>query len=346
MRLGLALGYSGAHYQVPVERVQLAERLGYHVVWTAEAYGTDAITPLAYLAAKTERIKLGTAIIQLAARTPANAAMSLATVDTMAGGDRVICGIGVSGPQIVEGWYGQPWGRPYYRVKDYVEIMRKIWAREEPVTHEGREISLPFTGEGALGIGKPLKSILHMNPSIPIWLGTGSETMVKLTGEIADGWFPMGFAPGMMDIYRPWLEEGVKRNKSGKTIDDITIEGRAAVEVTDDVKGALARQKPNRALYIGGMGHKSMNFHKDAMIRRGFGDAAERVQELYLAGHKQEAADAIPDEFIDEESLVGPRARIRERYRAWEDAGISGLTLRTDQDEAIELMAEVARLNV
>ncbi|MCH9675958.1 MAG: LLM class F420-dependent oxidoreductase [Gammaproteobacteria bacterium] len=344
MRLGLSLGYSGRKLELPMERILLAEKLGYHAVWTAEAYGSDAMTPLAYLAAMTSKIKLGSAIIQLAARTPANAAMTAATVDQLAGGDRVICGIGVSGPQIVEGWYGQPWGRPYYRVKDYVAIMKKIWAREEPVTHDGREISLPFEGEGALGIGKPLKSILHMG-SIPIWLGTGSEAMVKLTGEIADGWFPMGFAPGMMDKYRPWLEEGVRRAGNGKTMDDIEIEGRAAVVITDDIKAALDSVKPQRALYIGGMGHKNMNFHKDAMIRRGFADAADRVQELYLAGHKEEAAAAIPDEFIDEESLVGPPARIKERYAAWEDSGITGLTLRTNQPEAIELMAKVARLN-
>ncbi len=173
MKLGLSLGYSGPRLEIPLEKVKLAERLGYDSVWTAEAYGSDAITPLAYLAAHTERIRLGTGVIQLAARTPANAAMAFATVDQLAGGNRVICGLGVSGPQIVEGWYGQPWGRPYYRIKDYVAIMKKILAREEPVTHEGKEISLPYTGDGALGIGKPLKSILHMNPNIPIFLGTG-----------------------------------------------------------------------------------------------------------------------------------------------------------------------------
>src|SRR5579862_2431868 len=208
MKLGLAIGYSGAHLDVPVELVQRAEELGYDSVWTAEAYGSDAVTPLAFLAAKTSRIKLGTGIMQLAARTPANAAMSAASVDAMAGGGRFIAGIGVSGPQIVEGWYGQPWGRPYYRMKDYVAIMRKIFAREAPVTHDGREISLPYTGEGSAGLAKPLKSILHMNPDIPIYLATGGESMVKLTAEIADGWLPMGFVPGAMEEYGPWLEEG------------------------------------------------------------------------------------------------------------------------------------------
>src|SRR5690349_24503677 len=170
MKLGLAIGYSKAELDIPVKLIQRAEELGFDSVWTAEAYGSDAVTPLAYIAALTRRIKLGTGIMQLAARTPANAAMSAATVDAMAGGGRFIAGLGVSGPQIVEGWYGEPWGRPYYRMKDYVAIMRKIFAREEPVTHEGREISLPYTGESAMGVGKPLKSILHMNPNIPIYL--------------------------------------------------------------------------------------------------------------------------------------------------------------------------------
>ena len=211
MKLGLSLGYSGAELNIPLERVQLAERLGYDSVWTAEAYGSDAITPLAYIAAHTDRIRLGTGVIQLAGRTPANAAMAFATLDALAGGNRVICGLGVSGPQIVEGWYGQPWGRPYYRIKDYVQIMKKIWARQEPVTHEGKEISLPYVGEGALGIGKPLKSILHMNPDIPVWLGTGMESTVRLTAEIADGWLPLGFVPESRGVYEPWIEEGLRR---------------------------------------------------------------------------------------------------------------------------------------
>src|SRR5215469_15101295 len=178
MKLGLAIGYSRAHLDVPVKLVQRAEELGYDAVWTAEAYGSDAATPLAFLAAHTRRIKLGTGIMQLAARTPANAAMCAATVDAMAGGDRFIAGLGVSGPQIVEGWYGQPWGKPYWRMRDYVTIMRKIFAREAPVAHEGREISLPYTGTGSVGLGKPLTSILHMNPHLPIWLGTGTESNV------------------------------------------------------------------------------------------------------------------------------------------------------------------------
>jgi F420-dependent oxidoreductase-like protein len=345
MKLGLAIGYSRAHVDVPVKLVQRAEELGYDSVWTAEAYGSDAVTPLAFLAAHTTRIKLGTGIMQLAARTPANAAMSAATVDAMAGGGRFIAGIGVSGPQIVEGWYGQPWGKPYWRMRDYVAIMRKIFAREAPVTHDGREISLPYTGPGALGIGKPLKSILHMNPDIPIFLATGNEATVKLTAEIADGWLPMGFMPGAMAEYRPWLEEGFRRAGNGKGFGNFAIHAAVHVEVDNDVAGALSRLKPEVALYVGGMGHKTKNFHNDIMVRRGFGEAAQRIQELYLAGRKDEAIAAVPDEWVDMKSLVGPPARIRQRYRAWEDCGADSLSVRSRQPEALEVMAAAARLN-
>src|SRR5262245_61104743 len=342
MKLGLSLGYSGAHLRLPVERVQLAERLGFDSVWTAEAYGSDAITPLAYLAAVTTRIRLGTGIMQLAARTPAAAAMAVGTLDALAGGGRVIAGLGVSGPQIVEGWYGQPWGRPYWRLRDYVAIMKKVFARKDPVRHDGREIALPYTGPGSVGLGKPLTSILHMNPNLPIWLGTGTEANVKLTAEVADGWLPLGFTPSRMARLRPWVEEGLRRAGGGKSWRDLEIQPGIAVIITDDVKAALQTLKPRVALYVGGMGHKSKNFHKQMMVERGFGDAAERIQELYLAHRKDEATAAVPDEFVDEGALVGPPARIRERYRAWAECGITGLTISTQQTDAMELMASLA----
>ena len=347
MKLGLNIGYSGANLALPLERVKLAERLGYDSVWTAEAYGSDAITPLAYIAAHTDRIRLGTAVIQLAGRTPANAAMTMATLDQLAGGNRVICGIGVSGPQIVEGWYGQPWGRPYYRIKDYVSIMKKIFAREEPVTHEGQEISLPYSGEGARGVGKPLKSILHMNPDIPIWLGTGMESTVRLTAEIADGWLPLGYVPESAHLYQDWIDQGLA--KAGKTRGEFENQASTQVIVTEDsseaVRAALFSLKPTTALYVGGMGHKNLNFHKEMMVRRGFGDAADKIQELYLAKRKDEAVAAVPDEFVDQGALVGPKARIRQRFRAWEDCGITGLTINGDE-QAMRFIAECARLNV
>jgi F420-dependent oxidoreductase-like protein len=345
MKLGLSIGYSKATMDLPVALVQRAEALGYDSVWSAEAYGSDAVTPLAFLAAVTKKIRLGTGIMQLAARTPANAAMCAGTIDALAGGRRFIVGLGVSGPQIVEGWYGQPWGRPYYRLKDYVAIMRKIFRRDEPVTHNGREISLPYTGEGASGVGKPLKSILHMNPDIPIYLATGSESTVKLTAEIADGWLPMGFVPGCMAEYGPWLEEGFRRAGNGKSLKDFEIQATIHVELAQDVKAALARLKPEVALYVGGMGHKDKNFHKDQMIRRGFGEAADRIQELYLTHRKEEAIAAVPDEWVDMKSLVGPPDRIRQRFRPWEESGATSITVRSGQPEAIEIMAQAARLN-
>ena len=343
MKLGLYLGYSGATMSLPTEKILLAERLGYDSVWTAEAYGSDAITPLAYLAAITRRIRLGTGIMQLAARTPAAAAMAIATLDALAGGDRAIAGLGVSGPQIVEGWYGQPWGRPYWRLRDYVAIMRKVLVRKEPVQHDGSEIQIPFKGAGTLGIGKPLMSILHTNPRIPIWLGTGTESNVKLTAEVADGWLPLGFVPSTMKIVRPWLEEGFRRAGNGKSLKDFEIQARTQVIITDDVRSALKQLKPRIALYVGGMGHRDKNFHNDMMVRRGYGDAAARIQQLYLAGRKDEATAAVPDEFCDEGALVGSVGRIRERYRAWADSGITGLTIVADTEEALTLMADLAR---
>lgn len=341
MKLGFVLGYSGAKMRIPMERIKLAEHLGYDSVWTAEAYGSDAITPLAWIAAQTERIRLGTAIMQLAGRAPAMAAMQAQTVDALAGGGRVIAGLGVSGPQIVEGWYGEPWGKPYWRLRDYIQIMKKIGQREEPVTHDGREYQLPFTGEGALGIGKPLMSILHTNRTLPIWLGSGREATVKLTAELCDGWLPMHFVPGRMEQFRPWVEEGFRRAGNGKSWKDFEIHAGGRVMITDDVGAALAESKPGIALYVGGMGHKDLNFHNEHMVQRGYPEVAERVQELYLAGRKQEAIDAIPDEYVDEAGLYGSIERIEKRWEAWADSGITGFNVTTHQDEALQLMADI-----
>lgn len=338
------VGYSGATLNLPVETVQHAERLGFDSLWTSEAYGSDAISPLAYLAAVTRRIRLGTCIMQLAGRPPAMAAMQVATVDALAGGGRVIAGIGVSGPQIVEGWYGQPWGKPHRRLRDYVAIMRKVLARDQPVVHDGPEIALPYRGEGALGVGKPLKCILHVDPKLPIWLGTGNEASVRLTAEIADGWFPLSFVPRMASFYRPFLEEGFRRAGGGKGWADFEIHPTVAVRITDDVAGALARIKPSVALYVGGMGHRDKNFHYDMMVRRGHPEAAARIQELYLAGRKEEASAAVPDDYCDEGALVGPPARIRERYAAWASSGATGLIVMCSQFEGLALMAELARV--
>jgi F420-dependent oxidoreductase-like protein len=328
--------------ELPIELVQLAERLGYEAVWTAEAYGSDAITPLAWIAAQTERIGLGTAIAQLAGRSPAMCAMQAQTVDALAGGGRMILGIGVSGPQIVEGWYGEPWGRPYWRLRDYIQIVRKVFERGEPVTHDGREISLPYRGEGAIGLGKPLRSILHTNAHLPLWLGAGSEGTIRLCAELCDGWLPLHFVPGRMAEFRPWLEEGFRRAGGGKSLQAFEIQPSVSVQVTDDVAGALDAMKRTVALYAGGMGHETMNFHNQAMAQRGYPDVAARVQELFMAGRQDEAAKAIPDDYVDESSLVGSPDRIRKRYQQWADSGITGLRVGTRDPVAVEVMADIA----
>ncbi|MAG31370.1 MAG: LLM class F420-dependent oxidoreductase [Deltaproteobacteria bacterium] len=342
MKLGLAVEYAGQTVEIPIERIKRLEALGYDSVWTAEAYGSDAITPLAFIAAQTSRIRLGTGVMQVGARTPTMTAMQLGTVDALAGGGRVIGGLGLSGPQIVEGWYGSPWGNPRDRLRDYVLIIRKIFARERPVTHDGPEIRLPYDGPGSSGMGKPLKSILHFEQKPAIWLGTGAPEMVKMTAELADGWLAFGMRPGNVDTFKSWFEEGFARAGGAKGYDDFEIQGAVSVMITHDVKAALQASKAFVALYVGGMGHPDLNFHKKRMHREGWGEAADRIHELFQAGHRQEAAEAVPDEYIDEGGLFGDAERIKKRWRAlWEDMPFTGLTVRTEQEEAYDLMAEI-----
>ncbi len=342
MKLGLAVEYAGRHVDVPIERIQRCEALGYDSVWTAEAYGSDAITPLAYIAAHTKRIRLGTGVIQISARTPSMTAMQLGTVDALAGGGRVIGGLGVSGPQIVEGWYGVPWGDPKERLRDYTLIMKKIFAREGPVTHDGKEMQLPYQGPGSSDMGKPLKSILHYEQAPKIWLGTGAKATVSMTAEIADGWLPFGFRKRNVDKFMGWLEEGFRRAGGGKGLADFEIQGGISVEITDDVKSALAATKPLIALYVGGMGHPKLNFHKKRMHREGWGEAADRIFELFQAGAREEAIAAVPDEYVDEGGLFGTPERIKERWRAeWEGMPYTGVTVRTRHEQGYELMADL-----
>jgi len=340
--LGLALdAWSGADLKLPVARVQLAERLGYDSVWTAEAYGADALTPLAYLAAATDRIKLATGVVQISARTPAATAMAFATLESLAGRGRVIAGLGLSGPQIVEGWYGQPWAKPIARSRDYVAIMRKFFRREGPVRHDGRAISLPYAGADATGLGKPLKSILHPNPALPIYLAAGGPENVALAAEVADGWIPMGLSPANASGFRTALEKGAAR--SGRALDTLAIHASTTVQITDDVASTIAAMKPRVALYVGGMGARDLNFHKDAMVRRGYADAAERIQELFLEGRRDDATNAVPDEYVDEGALLGSPDRIAQRFVPWTECGVTGLTIHAARDDAIELMADLAK---
>jgi alkanesulfonate monooxygenase SsuD/methylene tetrahydromethanopterin reductase-like flavin-dependent oxidoreductase (luciferase family) len=322
MKLGLAVEYAGKGVDVPIDLIKRCEAMGYDSVWTAEAYGSDAITPLAFIAAHTKKIRLGTGVIQLSARTPAMTAMQLGTVDALAGGGRVIGGLGVSGPQIVEGWYGMPWGNP---------------------KENGKEIQLPYKGPGSTGMGKPLKSILHYEQAPKIWLGTGARATVELTAEVADGWLAFGMRPGNVDTFKSWFEAGFARAGGGKSYKDFEIQGGTSVTITDDVKTALQAGKPFVALYVGGMGHPKLNFHNKRMHREGYGDAADRILELFQAGKRDEAVAAVPDEYMDEGGLFGPVERIRERWRGqWEKMPYTGITVRTEQEEAYELMANLA----
>ena len=344
MKLGLALDYAVPRLDIPVELVQHAEKSGFHSVWSAEAYGSDAITPLAYLAGLTDRIKLGTSVAQVSARAPTMLAMQLATIDQLAGDNRVIGGLGLSGPQVVEGWHGASWAKPGARLRDTVAILRKTLARAAPVEHAGDAIQLPYAGGDASGLGKPLKSILHMNPDIPIWLGTGSRANVRLTAEIADGWIPMGFTPGMMKLYGPWLEEGFALAGGGKSMSGFDIFCPVQVDLTDDVRAAIDRRKIEAGLYVGGMGAAGKNFHADQMARRGFPEAAERIGELFRAGKHDSAIAAVPDDYIEQQTLIGPPERIRQLFRGWEGSGATGLICHLGEGDPFELVSLLAEL--
>jgi len=339
---GGRLDFNGARVELPVERVRLADRLGYYGVFTAESYGSDALTPLAYLAGQTKQIRLGTALMIIPARPPVAAATAVQTIDQLAGGGRFIAGLGTSGPQVVEGWYGEPWGKPVTRMREYIAVMRKAFARQEPMNYQGKEFNLPYRGPGESGFAKPLRSFLHMDPSLPIWMGCGGEASVRLCGEVADGWIPQSFLPHEMAKPKAWIEEGFRRAGGGKSWKDFEIHAIVPTVVSDDVSAGLRKLKRQVAMYVGGMGAKEKNFHKDRMVEHGHADVAERLQELVLAGRLEEAIDAVPDEVIDATALVGPPARIRERYRPWADSIATGLIIRTEQDEAIRLMAEIS----
>ncbi|MFI6305267.1 LLM class F420-dependent oxidoreductase [Amycolatopsis thailandensis] len=329
MKLGYHLGYwSSAPPEGALDAVLRAEELGFDSVWTAEGYGSDAFTPLAWWGASTSRIKLGTNIVQMSARTPTATGMHALTLDHLSGG-RFVLGLGASGPQVVEGWYGQPYPKPLARTREYVDIVRKVVAREAPVTHDGRHFQLPL--QGGTGLGKALKSTVHpFREEIPIFLAAEGPKNVALSAEICDGWLPLFFSPKSDGFYRTALQEGFSRPGARHGFDDFEVAASVPVLVHDDVEEAASWIKPSLALYIGGMGAKSVNFHHDVFARMGYEDVADKVQELYLAGRKDEATAAIPTSLVEDTSLIGPAEKIRDELAAWEETVVTTLLLRGD----------------
>jgi F420-dependent oxidoreductase-like protein len=339
MRLGLMIGYAAGRIELPLELVQEADRLGVYALWTSEAYGSDAVTPLAWLGALTQHIRLGTAVMQMPARTPAATAMTAMTLNQLSHG-RFLLGLGLSGPQVVEGWHGAAYSRPLSRTREYVEVVRAICRRQEPLTYQGRVYRIPYDGPDATGLGKPLKSTLSAQPDIPIYLAAIGPQNVALAAEIADGWLPIFFSPRRYDeIFRPHVEAGLTR--AGKSLDNFDIAPTVSVVFEDNVEVAHNMLRPMLALYIGGMGARGKNFYHDLAARYGYETAADKIQELYLAGKRGEAMMAVPGELIDEIALVGPRERVRERLAAWLDSPVTTLNLTVFNVAALQTMVEL-----
>jgi len=343
MKLGIMAVPFGPKAKVNLELVRHAESLGFDSAWTAEAYGNDAVTTATWILANTTKIKAGTAIMQMPARTPAMAAMTAMSLDHLSGG-RFILGLGPSGPQVVEGWHGVPYGKPLTRTREYIAIIRQILAREAPLEHKGEHYTIPATGQGTTGLGKPLKSILHGNPQIPIYTASISPNGLRCAGEVADGVFPLWMNPEKPELLTEHLEKGFAKAGGGKSLAGFAVCPTVSVIVSDDIEKARMPAKMNLALYIGGMGARDKNFYTDYAKRLGYEEAALKIQDLFLGGDRAGATAAVPDELVDELFLIGPKARIRERLGAWKQAGEQGVVdamlLGAGQPEALELMAE------
>jgi F420-dependent oxidoreductase-like protein len=328
---------------IDMERVWEAERLGYEAVWSGEAYGTDAVTPIAWVLAQTKRIKAGTSIMQMPARTPACTAMTAMTLQALSN-NRFLCGIGPSGPQVVEGWHGVPFGKPLTRTREYIAIMRRILERKAPLEYRGEHYQIPYTGPGATGLGKPLRSIIHGDPSLKIYTAAVAPAGLRTAGEVADGVLPFFMSPEKTaDVTAPVLE-GMTKAGNGKTLADFDIAPYVRIAIGDDIAACRNAIRPQLALYIGGMGARSKNFYNDAAKRMGYEAEAVKIQDFFLAGQRKEAEAAVPDALIDETSLVGPRERIRDRLEAWKDVAkdgrVSTLLLVGATPEALRVVAE------
>ncbi|WP_067670244.1 LLM class F420-dependent oxidoreductase [Nocardia miyunensis] len=344
MKFGLQLGYWGA--SPPVDAAQVvgaAEEAGFDAVFTAESWGSDAFTPLAWWGSATQRVRLGTSVVQMSARTPTATAMAALTLDHLSGG-RHILGLGVSGPQVVEGWYGQPFAKPLARTREYVGIVRRVLAREAKVTSDGPHYPLPYGGPGATGLGKPLKPITHpLRADLPIWLGAEGPKNVALTAEIADGWLAIYYTPRLAGMYDEWLEEGFARPGARRSREDFEIAASCQVVVTDDARAEIDRIKPVMALYIGGMGAEDLNFHAQVYRRMGYGNEVDEITRLFRSGRKDEAAAVVPDELILDTMIVGDEAQVRGQLQVWEKAGVDMLLVSARDTEQLARLAPLVQ---
>jgi len=329
LRLGLNVGYwAGGPPPGAAEAIAEAERLGFDSLWTAEAYGSDALMPLAWWGAATERLKLGTAIVQISARTPAATAMAAMTLDHLSGG-RMILGLGVSGPQVVEGWYGQSFEKPLARMREYIGILREIWARRGPLVNDGPHYPLPLPD--GTGLGKPLKSSLRpLREDIPIYLAAEGPKNIALAGELCDGWLALFYSPHHDGYYRDALALGFARPGARRGADEFEVAATVPLILTDHIEAAADALRPMYALYFGGMGAKGTNFHANVAIRMGYEAEVARIQELYLSGHKDEAAAAVPTKLVEELTLIGPPDKVRHDLEAWRDSIVSTLLIAGD----------------
>lgn len=343
MKLGFLLGYSGKQIHIPMDLIKQAESMGYDSVWTAEAYGNDAVTAASWVLAQTSKIRVGTAIMQMPARSPAMCAMTSMSLDQLSGG-RFIVGLGASGPQVVEGWHGVPYGKPVTRTREYIQIMRKIMERDGPVEFDGDTYQLPNKGPGTTGLGKPLKSILQGNPDIPIYTASITAAGLRCAAQVADGVIPVWMDPNKYSVLGEHLDAGFAKAGNGKSLDNFDVAPFVMVAMNDDLKTAYDSLRPWLALYIGGMGAKDKNFYTDYATRLGYGDAAHRIQDLYLSGKKAEAEALVPDSLLDEVALVGSPGRIAERLAPWKEAGkrgeVGSMLLSVQNPIILELFAK------
>ncbi len=344
MRLGLNVGYSGKRAIVPVDLVRQAEAVGFDSVWVAEAYGSDAISIATWLLAQTTRIRVGTAIMQIPARTPANAAMTAMTLSQVSG-NRFLIGLGASGPQVVEGWHGVPYAKPVTRMREYIQIMRLIMQREGPVEFDGEIYQLPYRGPGSSGLGKPLKSILEATPGIPIYCASFTPAGLAAASEVADGVFPIWMSPDKVGLVEEHIAPGLAARTDGKSRFDFDVAPTISVVVGDDLDACRRPVKEMLALYVGGMGARDKNFYNRYTRQMGYEDAAIQIQDLFLGGRKEEAVAAVPDALVDEVALIGPLGRIRERAAAWRALGaerrVGTLILGMRQPEHLAAVADI-----